>query len=73
MQLGVFQLLQAKRDQIEAGRTYVETLTEYWLSRTDLEHALGGELPASPSRPSTAPGTETEAPAKHGHMHHGGH
>jgi cobalt-zinc-cadmium efflux system outer membrane protein len=73
MQLGVFQLLQAKRDQIEAGRTYVETLTEYWLSRTDLEHALGGELPASPSRPSTAPGTETEAPAKHEHMHHGGH
>ncbi len=30
MQIGVYQLLQAKRDQIEAGRGYVESLRDYW-------------------------------------------
>lgn len=44
MFIGVFQLLQAKREQVEAGRRYVEALTDYWVSRTDLERALGGEL-----------------------------
>lgn len=47
MQLGVFQLMQAKRDQIASGQSYVETLTDYWLARTALERALGGELPAA--------------------------
>ena len=44
MLIGVFQLLQAKRDQVDAGRRYVEVLTEYWVSRADLERAVGGEL-----------------------------
>jgi cobalt-zinc-cadmium efflux system outer membrane protein len=52
MQVGVFQLLQAKREQIESGRRYVETLTDYWLARTELERALGGELPQQGGRAS---------------------
>ena len=41
---GVYQLLQAKRDEIEAGRSYVETLTEYWVARAELERAVGGDV-----------------------------
>lgn len=44
MLAGVYQLLQAKRDEIEAGESYVETLAEYWIARTQLERAVGGDL-----------------------------
>ncbi len=42
MQIGVFQLLQVKRDQIEAGRQYIETLRDYWRSRVAVEQTLAG-------------------------------
>jgi outer membrane protein, heavy metal efflux system len=72
MQIGVFQLLIAKRDEVDAGRGYIEALRDYWIARTDLESAVGGELalvappPASPIPP--APGSD-ELPHRH---HHGG-
>jgi outer membrane protein TolC len=44
MQVGVFQLLQSRRDQIEAGRSYVSTLLEYWRSRAALEQLLAGRM-----------------------------
>ena len=49
MQTGVFQLLQAKQAQIDAGREYIESLREYWLARSELERALGQRLKASDS------------------------
>lgn len=53
---GVFQLLQAKRDQIDAAAAYVQSLQAYWVARADLERAIGGRLPAiagSTTRPDT--------------------
>jgi cobalt-zinc-cadmium efflux system outer membrane protein len=44
MQIGVFQLLQARRDQVDAGRNYVSTLHEYWRSRAALEQLLAGRM-----------------------------
>jgi len=44
MLIGVFQLLTAKKDEIDAGKTYLEALRDYWLSRVDLENAVGGSL-----------------------------
>jgi len=46
MLVGVFQLLTAKREEIDAGRAFIESLRDYWVARTDLETAIGGELPA---------------------------
>jgi cobalt-zinc-cadmium efflux system outer membrane protein len=46
MIMGVFQLLQAKRDEIDAGRDYIESIQDYWLARTELERAIGGKLPS---------------------------
>jgi cobalt-zinc-cadmium efflux system outer membrane protein len=44
MQLGVFQLLRAKEDQISAGLQYIETLRDYWLERTEMDQLLSGHL-----------------------------
>lgn len=45
MQLGVFQLLQVRRQELAAGRRYVETLRDHWLARVQLEAILLGRLP----------------------------
>ena len=42
MQVGAFQLLQAKQQEVEAGRQYIETLRGYWLARTELDQLLSG-------------------------------
>jgi outer membrane protein, heavy metal efflux system len=47
MLVGVFQLLQAKREQIEAGSDYIKALHDYWIARTELERAIGGRLPVA--------------------------
>ncbi len=66
---GVFQLLQAKRDEIDAGRDYVESLRDYWLARTELERAVGGRLPSGES-PSTMPAMDNMTPDQ---MNQAGH
>ena len=44
MFVGVFDLLQAKQSEINAGREYVKTLQDYWIARTRLERDVGGRL-----------------------------
>ncbi len=44
MSIGAFQLLQAKRDQIETARGFIEQLLEYWVARTRAEQLLSGRL-----------------------------
>jgi outer membrane protein, heavy metal efflux system len=45
MNVGVFQLLQAKRDQIETARAYVDVLRQYWTARAEVDQLLAGRLP----------------------------
>lgn len=74
MLVGVFQLLQAKQAEIDAGRAYVETLTDYWLARADLESAVGGALSA-PRRTVVSPAVAAPAAGAaeaHPPHHHGG-
>ena len=40
----VFELLQAKRKQIVAAEEFIDTLEDYWLARTKLELAVGGQF-----------------------------
>jgi cobalt-zinc-cadmium efflux system outer membrane protein len=73
MVVGVFQLLEAKRGEIDAGVDYVESLRDYWVARVDLERALGTELrapeatPSPEATPETTPGEAPEHPHHHGH------
>ena len=48
--LGVFQLLLARREQIEAYRDYLEAVRDYWITRAELERAAGGSLTASENK-----------------------
>ena len=44
MLLGVFQLLAARREQIDTYRDYLEGVRDYWTTRAELERAAGGSL-----------------------------
>ena len=44
MQLGIFDLLQSKQAEIDAGREYVQALQSYWVAHAELERAVGGSL-----------------------------
>ncbi len=54
MLIGIFQLLEAKSAQIEAGEEYIEALRDYWIARGELERAVGGRLPSSALATSVA-------------------
>ena len=69
MLVGVYQLLQAKRDEVETAGKYIEALADYWMDRAELERAIGVELPVAMARPTSTP-AEPAAPAPH--AHHGG-
>lgn len=49
MQLGVFDLLRAREQQIQAAIAYIVTLLDYWLARGDLGQLLSGRLPSANS------------------------
>jgi cobalt-zinc-cadmium efflux system outer membrane protein len=72
MFIGVFELLEAKRSQVDAATKYIEALGDYWSARTELEAALGRTLPLptqelSPSRPLPLPDKDNA------HHHHHSH
>jgi len=53
MQIGIFQILQAKRDRLGAGRDYIEALRDFWTARSELD-AIGAFQPApAPPTPAT--------------------
>lgn len=71
MFVGVFDLLETKREQIDAAKEYIDALKEYWAARTELEAALGRKLPL-PATPlaTLSPVTGAEPAAM---SHHHGH
>lgn len=44
MLLGAYQLLQAKQNEVNAYREFIEALRDYWTARAELERATGGAL-----------------------------
>lgn len=69
MLIGTFQLLQAKRDEIDAYREYIEAFRDYWIARTDLERAVSGGLVVAEAS-SRLP--ERSAKQREGVLHHHG-
>lgn len=75
MQVSAFQLLQAKRDQIEAGASYIEALRDYWVARSRLDQILSGRMTAfegataatTSAMPHTGMGQEGGRPLEHRH------
>lgn len=46
MIIGVFELIQAKRQEYDAYQSYLEAIRDYWLARTSLMRAVGARLPS---------------------------
>jgi outer membrane protein TolC len=59
MLLDVYELLDATREQIDAGKEYVATLAEFWIAEAELTKLLGGRLPEP--APATTAATATSA------------
>lgn len=66
MLVGVYELLLARQNQINAGREYIEALRDYWIARADLERVVGGRLISTEgeTQPSSQPikQPETQSP-----------
>ena len=45
MLVDIFELLYVRQQQTQAYRGYIESLTDYWLARVDLDHAVGYGMP----------------------------
>jgi cobalt-zinc-cadmium efflux system outer membrane protein len=65
MLVGLFQLLQAKRDQVETAAAYVDQQREYWIARSNAEQLLAGrrhpeELTRALSRGASRSGSGQE-------------
>ena len=65
MQVGAFQLLSAKRDQIESAAAYLRVLHDYWVAKSRLASILAGHVPATEagSASDAAFGARPRAPA----------
>jgi len=66
MLLGVYELLEIRRDEIEAATGYIEALRDYWSFRAELERAAGGKLPG-PAAAAPAPQPSTPDPSARQH------
>ncbi|AKU94948.1 Copper tolerance protein [Labilithrix luteola] len=67
MLLGVYQLIQAKQDEFDAYREYIEALRDYWVARSDLERAVGGRVGAPAPAVANHPAAVVAPPPAHSH------
>jgi cobalt-zinc-cadmium efflux system outer membrane protein len=67
MQLGPFQLLRAREQQIQTAVAYIESLRDYWLARADVEQILSGRLPDSGRGSNRTASGQSEALDSEGH------
>lgn len=76
MLIGVFELLQARREEFDGYQHYFEAIRDFWLAHGALEKAIGGPLPwrvdttpvPTPEQIITPAGED----AGSHHLHHGG-
>jgi outer membrane protein, heavy metal efflux system len=68
MQIGVFPLLQARQQQVQAAADYIRALRDYWLARAQVEQVVNGRLP----RGGSAGAAATDAPITNNGSNGGG-
>jgi cobalt-zinc-cadmium efflux system outer membrane protein len=75
MFVGVFQLLQARRDEISAAAEYIAALRDYWTARAELQRSIGGGAlpsagPATTQDAAPPASAQPQAPSTEMQMHH---
>jgi len=63
--VGVFQLLIARRDELDVQIANIETLREFWTAAAGLEAVLAGARPAEVSSMTTQFSTAAESGGGH--------
>ncbi|MGH8047549.1 MAG: TolC family protein [Chthoniobacterales bacterium] len=58
MQISAYELFTAKADELRVERGYIDTLRDYWITRAELERAVGGTL--MPHKEAVATSTRKE-------------
>jgi cobalt-zinc-cadmium efflux system outer membrane protein len=66
MQIGVFQLLEARRAQLEVALDYAATLREYWSAAAELDALLAGRV-VGPAESTQAPRMANSEASQEGH------
>lgn len=61
---GVYELLEAQRQQMEGGRQYTSAVRDYWVAQTQLERAIGGPLPSTADTAVNTPSPSTDSGAR---------
>ena len=64
MQIGAFELLAAKRDQIDSAASYLMLLRDYWTAKAQLDLILNGRLPHG--APTSGGGSLVSSPGNPG-------
>ncbi len=67
---GVYDLLRAKQEEINTEHDYIVTLRDYWIARSELEHAVGVTLPSKESKVKAIK-EFVEPVMEHNHRHGG--
>lgn len=73
MLMDTFDLLAAKRAESDSYRAYLAVIRDYWITRAELERAVGGRLPSSDAKgsPSSEEPPRRPEDAQHDHEHGG--
>lgn len=69
---GVYELIQARQNEILARQSYITSLKDYWIARVNLERAAGGTLARPPAQNSKAPPAGEDQPVHAMPDHEGG-
>jgi len=67
---GVYDLLRAKQEEINTQRDYIMALRDYWIARSELEHAIGVTLPVQKTKIKSIE-KSVEPVMEHEHRHGG--
>lgn len=70
MLIGAFELLAARREELDAYEDYISAIRDYWIERARLARLTGGALPAQETERLSLPGITPSS--EHEHAEHGG-
>jgi outer membrane protein, heavy metal efflux system len=67
MNASTFELLQARRDQVDSGRQYIDSLRRFWTASAEVAALRRGVMPGTTTSSTPIDGGSTAAPSAGGH------
>ncbi len=73
MLIGIFELLETKKDEYDAYKSYLVSVRDYWMARSELARAVGNTLPSSAHIGKEVLNVEDYIAPESGEVDHTGH